>query len=317
MKKSAVRLLAAFTLFVLALPLRAQTTGSIRGVVETGQTALPGVTVEARSPNLQGSRTSVTDAEGRFNAPSLPPGIYTVVVKLDGFGPKSRRSTLGSTRPPRSGSSCCRFRRRRSVVRPRRPKSRRTRRRSAATSTQGLPVASDGPELLLGRPARQRSQHGRLGPDRHTAITVYGSTGLENSYLVDGANTTGVEIGNQGKVLNFEFIQEVEIKAGGYEAEYGGAQGGILNVVTKSGGNEFHGDVFGYLDDDDLQAESKHLDEMTSEGIPVGYAKSDFGSRPRRVHPEGPVLVLRGLRPRQQHSPAPGDDRALHRDATT
>src|SRR5262249_25087183 len=75
-------------------------------------------------------------------------------------------------------------------------------------------------------------------PDnRNTSITVYGSTGLENSYLVDGANTTGAEIGNQGKVLNFEFIQEVEFKSGGYEAEYGGAQGGILNVVTKSGGN--------------------------------------------------------------------------------
>ena len=55
---------------------------------------------------------------------------------------------------------------------------------------------------------------------RNTSITVYGSTGLENAYLVDGANTTGVEIGNQGKVLNFEFIQEVELKAGGYEAEY-------------------------------------------------------------------------------------------------
>ena len=72
---------------------------------------------------------------------------------------------------------------------------------------------------------------------RQTSITVYGSTGLENAYMVDGANTTGVEIGSQGKVLNFEFIQEVELKAGGYEAEYTGAQGGILNVVTKSGGN--------------------------------------------------------------------------------
>ena len=118
---------------------------------------------------------------------------------------------------------------------------------------------------------------------RNTSITVYGSTGLENAYLVDGANTTGVEIGSQGKVLNFEFIQEVELKAGGYEAEYTGAQGGILNVVTKSGGNEFHGDAFGYFDNDSLQAENKHLCiegtgtypncdvQQTPEGIPVGF----------------------------------------------
>ena len=94
---------------------------------------------------------------------------------------------------------------------------------------------------------------------RQQSFTVYGSTGLENAYMVDGANTTGVEIGSQGKVLNFEFIQEVELKAGGYEAEYAGAQGGILNVVTKSGGNEYHGDVFGYFDNDGLQANNKHL----------------------------------------------------------
>ncbi|MET0618862.1 MAG: TonB-dependent receptor, partial [Thermoanaerobaculia bacterium] len=100
----------------------------------------------------------------------------------------------------------------------------------------------------------------------------------ENAYMVDGANTTGVEIGNQGKVMNFEFIQEVEIKAGGYEAEYTGAQGGILNVVTKSGGNEFHGDVFGYWDDDGLQAENKHLDEIAAEGVPFGFTRSDYGA---------------------------------------
>src|SRR6185436_17755207 len=111
---------------------------------------------------------------------------------------------------------------------------------------------------------------------RQTSITVYGATGLENSYLVDGANTTGVEIGNQGKVLNFEFIQEIELKAGGYEAEFGGAQGGILNVVTKSGGNTFHGDAFGSLDHDKLQAPNKHIDEITSEGIPIGFAKYDY-----------------------------------------
>ena len=48
--------------------------------------------------------------------------------------------------------------------------------------------------------------------------------------------------GFQGKAINSEFIQEVEVKTGGYQAEYGRALGGIINVITKSGGNEFHGD---------------------------------------------------------------------------
>ena len=61
-------------------------------------------------------------------------------------------------------------------------------------------------------------------------------------------NTTGVRFGNQGKALNAEFIQEVEVRTGGYEAEFGQVFGGNINVITKSGGNEFHGDVFGYFD---------------------------------------------------------------------
>ena len=90
---------------------------------------------------------------------------------------------------------------------------------------------------------------------RQSTITVYGSSGAENSFFIDGVNTTGVEYGFQGKELNFEFIQAIDVKTGGYEAEYGRSTGGVINVITKSGGNEFHGDVFGYFDDDSLQAD--------------------------------------------------------------
>ena len=81
------------------------------------------------------------------------------------------------------------------------------------------------------------------GTDNSGGITFYGATGLENQYIIDGVNTTGIKIGNAGKTLTNEFVQEVEVKTGGYEAEYGRALGGTINVVTKSGGNEFHGDA--------------------------------------------------------------------------
>ena len=86
------------------------------------------------------------------------------------------------------------------------------------------------------------------------SIVVYGSSGLENGFIIDGVDTSGVEYGAQGKELNYEFIQELEVKTGGYQAEYGRSTGGIINVITKSGGNEFHGDAFGYYDADSLQA---------------------------------------------------------------
>src|SRR5437764_8099162 len=94
--------------------------------------------------------------------------------------------------------------------------------------------------------------------DKQTpTITVYGSSGAENAFYVDGVNTTNVEYGFQGKELNFEFIQELDVKTGGYEAEYGRATGGIINVITKSGGNDFHGDAFGYHFNDSLQNSAK------------------------------------------------------------
>jgi hypothetical protein len=64
--------------------------------------------------------------------------------------------------------------------------------------------------------------------------------------LIDGVNTTQVIKGIQGKDINNEFIQEVEVKTSGYQAEYGRNTGGVINVITKSGGNEFHGGIFGY-----------------------------------------------------------------------
>ena len=258
--------------------------------MQTGQTALPGVTVEARSPNLQGSRTAVTDNGGRFNLTLLPPGPYTLTATLQGFATKTEAIKLGLDQVASVHLEMVAA-------------------ATAEVTVTGQAVAVETESNTIGRNLDQKAFQalptGRnyasvaqlasgVNTDssdvRQTSITVYGSTGLENNYLVDGANTTGAEIGNQGKVLNYEFIQEVELKAGGYEAEYTGAMGGILNVVTKSGGNEFHGDAFGYFDNDSLQATNKHLCapgtgsypncelQQTSQGIPVSFTKQDYGA---------------------------------------
>src|SRR5258708_37121752 len=84
--------------------------------------------------------------------------------------------------------------------------------------------------------------------------SFYGSTSAENSYIIEGLNTTGVERGTEGKQLNSDFIQEVQVQTGGLNAEYGRLTGGNLNVITKSGGNTFHTDVFGFGEGGGLQA---------------------------------------------------------------
>ena len=136
---------------------------------------------------------------------------------------------------------------------------------------------------------------------RSLALTIYGATSAENQWIIDGVNTTNVFKGVQGKAINNEFVQEVEVKTGGYQAEYGRALGGVINVITKSGGNEFHGDAFVYYDSTGTAAEKEFrpgdsgIAEMrVVDGEPVRLRRG-----PRRVPPQGSSLVLRRLQPRQ------------------
>src|ERR671920_556375 len=76
--------------------------------------------------------------------------------------------------------------------------------------------------------------------------SVAGSSGPENNYILDGVNTTDPAFGGGGANLPFEFVQEVQIKTGAFGADQGLSTGGVFNVITKTGGNEFHGDVFAY-----------------------------------------------------------------------
>lgn len=275
-----IRILLVFTAFALfARPLAAQTTGTIQGTVtDPNKAPLAEVVVEVKSLSLQGKRLAITGSDGKYRFPLLPPGTYSVTTELKGFSAKEHSGVaVGLDRIVTIDVEMAPAVKEEITVTSDVPGV------ETATNTLGENL---GQKTFQNLPtARNYASVAQLAAGtstdssdtRNTAITVYGSTGLENAFLVDGVNTTGVEFGNQGKVLNFEFIQEVEIKTGGYEAEYGHATGGIINVVTKSGGNDFHGDVFAYLDRDSFQADNKHSGEIAAGGIQTGFRRSDFG----------------------------------------
>ncbi len=86
--------------------------------------------------------------------------------------------------------------------------------------------------------------------------SISGATGLENLYIIDGINATdtgygsfgvwSLNYGSLGSGVNFDFVKEVQVTTGGFEAQYGQALGGIINIVTYSGGNQIHGSAYGY-----------------------------------------------------------------------
>jgi len=86
---------------------------------------------------------------------------------------------------------------------------------------------------------------------------IAGSTGPANIYYIDGANVTNIENASSSVNLPYNFIKEVQIKSGGYQAEYGRALGGIINVITQSGSNEFHGNLFSFYTNNVLGGERR------------------------------------------------------------
>src|SRR4029079_1323463 len=232
-----------FLLVFLATSAIAQTTGSIAGHVADRRGGwLPGVTVEAKSPSMQGSRVAETDARGDYRLSLLPPGSYSVSYKLEGFAPETRRGitvSLGketaldaSMKPAASGEI---------TVTAEAPvldtASTGVATNFSTRAIETLPTGRNYSSVVQVAPGVS-SDANPGNPDQDT-ISVYGSSGAENSFFIDGMNTTGVEYGFQGKQLNFEFIREVNVKTGGYEAEFGRSTGAIVNVITKSGGNDY------------------------------------------------------------------------------
>ncbi len=248
--------------FCAATSAVAQTTGDLEGTVADQNGApLPGVSVELRSPQLQGTRTAVTDNAGRYRFPVLAPGVYAVTAQLSGFTKVERsglKVSLGATTtiPITMGLSV----KEEIVVTSEAPAV------DTSRSTIGTTASLEAIQRLpLGRNfVSIANTVAGTGTDVSGNVTVYGATGLENAYIIDGVNTTGVKTGTQAKQLNNEFIQEVEVKTGGYEAEFGRVLGGTINVVTKSGGNEFRGDAFGYYDSGSLASSDARTSDRSA-----------------------------------------------------
>ncbi|HSE62520.1 MAG TPA: TonB-dependent receptor [Thermoanaerobaculia bacterium] len=253
-----------------AEPVHSQTTGAVQGTVtDSSGAVIPGATVEARSATLQGFRSATTDGRGGYRFPALPPGTYTVKATLAGFTSveKTGYVTLDSTATvdlELQVSAEAKV-----LVTGEAPlvdlSSTTTGTNYTAKVLERMSIGRNYADIILSQPGvnldtSQNMPQGGMG-DRVVNIALYGSTSLENLYLIDGINTTNVIRGFQGKAINPESMQEVEIKTGGYQAEYGRALGGVINVITKSGGNEFHGDAFGYYNSRSMRAEVEVTDE--------------------------------------------------------
>ena len=254
MKRSFFALVAALLLVVAAIPVVAQEqTSSIEGsIVDGSGAALPGVTVEA--VNNRGQRyTAQTDSSGKYRFPSIPPGQYTVTATLAGMEPAQVTNVnagLGQTPKVditlRIGAVTEQI-----TVTAEAPLVDAT---SSATATSitaetfdKLPKGRDFSTVVT--QAASANFETKQGAGGSGGISIDGASGSENVYVVDGVNTTNPQTGVQGKIVITDFVEEVQVKSAGYQAEFGGAIGGVINVVTKTGTNDFRGTLGAQLTD--------------------------------------------------------------------
>jgi carboxypeptidase family protein/TonB-dependent receptor-like protein len=273
----ALLLLAGALLLVPVTGAFAQTTGRIVGQVLDAQgAALPGATVTVTSPNLQGVQTQVTDSQGNFRFPSLPPGRYSVKVDLASFKTLEQKDVeVGLDRTVTLPLTLQLAGVQETVT--------VTGVSSQIDTTSTVTGVNAGQDLFNRIPLRRDFYAiARVAPgttEDAVGTAVYGSTGAENQYIIDGLNTTGIETGDRGKTLNFDFVQEVEVKTGGLPAEYGRMTGGVLNVITKSGSNLFKGSIFGNGEGGPLQMDDSTRDirPATTTTVTDTTKRSDFG----------------------------------------
>ncbi len=250
---------AVILLLITTSVIAQEITGNIEGYVyDLDGNPIQFANVVVSSPDLQGNRGVMTTSEGYLGVFKLPSGVYTVTISHISYTTlKVERVVvaLGKTTTLKNLAMSTQVHEAEEIV------VTDTRPLVDETSTEigSNLTAKEFGDLPLDRDYRNIStllpmaNQSFLGDN----VNFSGATGMENRYYVDGVDVTDPGRGLTGTNLPYNFVRELEVKFGGYQAEYRSSLGGILNVVTYSGTNEFRGQVFGFFTNNDFAGERK------------------------------------------------------------
>jgi hypothetical protein len=313
--------LKSMTYFVMALSLvwatfafSQETTGGLHGTVKDPSGAVVSkASVVLTGNSLGGEKRLETDSSGYYRFANLPPGVYTVIVKASGFSELKRGGitvevghlpTLDLTLAVGTAGTVV-------EVSGEAPVIDVTTNTNQTNLTQDVindiphgysfqsviqfsPMARNEP--LMGGTAGMTGNSGGSLPGSNgnglsVGFSVGGGSDSENQYLVEGQDTENISGGASAANVPFQFIQEVQVKSSGIEAEHGGALGGVVNVVMKKGQNAYHGSFFGTYEGDSLNGSQNATLRYDPLGAPSGATASgpgfDDGSQtyqPKRDH---------------------------------
>jgi hypothetical protein len=240
-------------------------TGGLNGVVTDSTGAvIPGATVALHGP--QGDRVVTTDTLGRFSTNNLTPGFYDVTLTKEGFMTLQSKqnevvvnasSTLNLTMQVGNVGQTVEVTASAVAI-----DTQNTAITSNLTDTfyNSVPMPRNVSAIFYAAPGVASGQvagtPGQIGPGAANP-SIGGASGLENLYVVDGVTITDQAFGSIGTYnryhgslgsgINLAFVKEVDVKTTAFEPQYGKATGGVVQIVTKSGGNQYHGALAAYF----------------------------------------------------------------------
>ncbi|MBZ5587708.1 MAG: TonB-dependent receptor [Acidobacteriia bacterium] len=223
---------------LLALPLLAQVpTGTLSGHVTDGKQALPGVAVSVSSVNLQGARTTVTTPNGDYIFAFLPPGDYKVTFELQGFQTIETTIKINAAQTQKLDATMPQAKIAEEVTV---TGSTETLSSTAGASTtvtnalmEKLPVTKDLITQVALTPGVTQN-----GPNN--ALTIGGAPSYDSSFMINGVTVTENLRGQPVNLYIEDAVEETTTSISNVSAEFGRFNGGVVNTLTKSGGNELH-----------------------------------------------------------------------------
>jgi hypothetical protein len=229
--------------------------GGLTGVAtDTSQAPVPGVTITVTNLQTGTARVVITGSDGSYRVPDLAPGRYSIAAELTGFQKIEANNllillgrTLNFSPRLEVGAMSETVNVTADAARQIDLTSTTIAHNVTAEEFDRMPKARSFQGIALTAPGVNQGQI-------EGGFQVNGASGAENSFTVDGITTNSLLYGSSRQDTVFEYLQEVQVKTGGISAEYGGALGGVISAVTKSGGNRFTGEAHYYYAGNGLNA---------------------------------------------------------------
>jgi hypothetical protein len=258
-KVAALLLLICFGSLALAQSM----TTALRGKVENENTGLPGVVITLKSPVLQGERTTTTSANGDYAFVGVPPGAYTVTFVLQGFQTVTKTIPLTAGQPATQDAVMSLSGVTTETVVTAKSETVSTTTTASTTYTTDLTNKLPITRTLL---SAVNLSAGVAQTAPNGAFVISGANSFDNLFTVDGAVVTDNIRGTPNNLFIEDAIQETTTSVNTISAEFGRFQGGIVNSITKSGGNTFSGSARATLANDAWTALTYKGNAATNDG---------------------------------------------------